>query len=148
MEGGIVMLPEEKARVKIDDKLNRAGWYVVDRDEYVPQTTSAIREALAQGNKESDYLLFIDNKAIAVLEAKRADNPLGEDVESQAENYARTPLSWYGLWEDNFIPLVYMSNGEKILFKNLLSGEEEYTEIDTIHTPKGMEISYHRQTES
>lgn len=132
------MLPEEKARVKIDDMLNRAGWYVVDRDEYAPQTTSAIREALAQGNKESDYLLFIDNKAIAVLEAKRADNPLGEDVESQAENYARTPLSWYGLWEDNFIPLVYMSNGEKILFKNLLSGEEEYTEIDAIHTPKEM----------
>ena len=132
------MLPEEKARVKIDDKLSRAGWYVVDRDEYVPQTTSAIREALTQGNKESDYLLFIDNKAIAVLEAKRADNPLGEDVESQAENYARTPLSWYGQWENGFIPLVYMSNGEKILFKNLLSGEEEYTEIDAMHTPKEM----------
>lgn len=132
------MLPEEKARVKIDDMLNRAGWYVVDRDEYAPQTTSAIREALAQGNKESDYLLFIDNKAIAVLEAKRADNPLGEDVESQAENYARTPLSWYGLWEDGFIPLVYMSNGEKILFKNLLSGDEDYVEIDSIHTPKEM----------
>lgn len=132
------MLPEEKARVKIDDKLNRAGWYVVDRDEYVPQTTSAIREALAQGNKESDYLLFVDNKAIAVLEAKRSDNPLGEDVESQAENYARTPLSWYGLWEDDFIPLVYMSNGEKILFKNLLSGEDEYTEIDVMHSPKEM----------
>ncbi len=132
------MLPEEKARVKIDDKLNKAGWYIVDRDEYVPQTTSAIREALTQGNKESDYLLFIDNKVIAVLEAKRADNPLGEDVESQAENYARTPLSWYGLWEDGFIPLVYMSNGEKILFKNLLSGDEEYAEIDSIHTPKQM----------
>ncbi|WP_028515141.1 type I restriction endonuclease subunit R [Ruminococcus flavefaciens] len=132
------MLPEEKARVKIDDKLNRAGWYVVDRDEYVPQTTSAIREALTQGNKESDYLLFVDNKAIAVLEAKRADNPLGEDVESQAENYARTPLSWYGLWENGFIPLVYMSNGEKILFKNLLSEDEDYVEIDTMHTPKEM----------
>ena len=132
------MLPEEKARVKIDDKLNKAGWYIVDRDEYVPQTTSAIREALTQGNKESDYLLFIDNKAIAVLEAKRADNQLGEDVESQAENYARTPLSWYGLWENGFIPLVYMSNGEKILFKNLLSGEDEYTEIDAMHTPKEM----------
>ncbi len=132
------MLPEEKARVKIDEKLSKAGWYVVDRDEYVPQTTSAIREALTQGNKESDYLLFIDNKAIAVLEAKRVDNPLGKDVESQAENYARTPLSWYGLWEKGFIPLVYMSNGEKILFKNLLSAENEYTEIDTFHTPKEM----------
>ncbi|MBQ3139397.1 MAG: hypothetical protein IJB68_07810 [Ruminococcus sp.] len=97
------MLPEEKARVKIDEKLSKAGWYIVDRDEYVPQTTSAIREALTQGNKESDYLFFIDNKAIAVLEAKRADNPLGKDVESQAENYASTPLSWYGLWENKVV---------------------------------------------
>lgn len=121
------MLPEEQARVKIDEKLNRSGWYVVDRDEYVTQTTAAIREALAQ-----------DNKAIAVLEAKRADNPLGEDVESQAENYAKTSLSWYGLWEDSFIPLVYMSNGEKILFKNLLLDEEKYVKIDAFHTPKEM----------
>jgi len=48
---------------------------------------------LTQVNKESAYLLFVDNKATAVLEVKRADNPLGEGVESQAENYARTPLS-------------------------------------------------------
>ena len=141
------MLPEEKARVKIDEKLNRSGWYVVDRDEYVPQTTAAIREALTQDNNESDYLLFIDNKAIAVLEAKRADNPLGEDVESQAENYAKTPLLWYGLWEDSFIPLVYMSNGEKILFKNFLSDEEKYIEIDTFHTPKEMLRLINRSSE-
>ena len=109
------MLPEEKARVKIDEKLNKSGWYVVDRDEYAPHTTSAIREALTQGNKESDYLFFVENKAIAVLEAKKADNPLGTDVESQAENYAKTPLAWYGLWKDDIIPLVYISNGEKIV---------------------------------
>lgn len=132
------MTPEERARVKIDAKLDKAGWYVVDRDEYVPMTTSVVREALTQGNKESDYLFFIDNKAIAVLEAKKADNPLGADVATQAENYARTPLSWYGLWEDGYIPLVYLSNGEKILFKNLLTNEDDYIEIDNIHSPKEM----------
>jgi len=132
------MTPEEKARVKIDAKLDKAGWYVVDRNEYVPMTASAVREALTQSNKESDYLFFIDNKAIAVLEAKKADNPLGADVATQAENYARTPLSWYGLWEDGYIPLVYLSNGEKILFKNLLTNEDDYIEIDNIHSPKEM----------
>ena len=132
------MTPEEKARVKIDSKLGRAGWYIVNRNEYIPQTTSAIREALAHGNRESDYLLFVENKAIAVIEAKKADNPLGSDVEIQAENYARTPLPWYGLWEDGYIPLVYISNGEKILFKNLKTSEEEYNEIDDFHSPKEM----------
>ncbi|MBR4627498.1 MAG: hypothetical protein IKO47_07355 [Ruminococcus sp.] len=51
------MLPEEKARVKIDDKHYRTGWYVVDRDEYVPQTTSAIREAMAHGGNQPNQNL-------------------------------------------------------------------------------------------
>lgn len=32
------------------------------------------------GNTESDYLLFIDGKAIAVVESKREENPLGDEV--------------------------------------------------------------------
>src|SRR5574344_365825 len=62
------MLPEEKARVKIDKQLRNAGWDIVARDEYLPKSTSAIKEALMVGNTESDYLLFIDGKAIAVVE--------------------------------------------------------------------------------
>lgn len=48
----------------------------------------AVKEALMQGGKESDYLLFIDNKAIAVIEAKKEENSLGIEVAQQAENYA------------------------------------------------------------
>ena len=131
--------PEELARVKIDKQLNHAGWDVVKREEYVPGNTEAVEEALMQGNNESDYLLFLDNKAIAVLEAKRKENSLGEKVISQAEDYARTPENWYGLWCDDLIPLVYMANGEKILFKNLLKDPDgEYEEIKAMHTPKQM----------
>ena len=72
------MLPEEKARIKIDKQLNGAGWDIVSRDEYIPMTTTAVKEALMQGNTESDYLLFVDNKAIAVVEAKREENELGD----------------------------------------------------------------------
>ena len=107
------MLPEEKARVKIDKQLNSAGWDIVSRDEYTPMSTTAVKEALMKGNTESDYLLFIDNKAIAVLEAKREENELGEEVAAQAEGYATHPQDWYGLWRKNLIPLVYMANGNK-----------------------------------
>lgn len=132
------MTPEEKARVKIDKQLNSVGWEIVPRDEYIPMSTSAVKEALMQGNTESDYLLFIDNKAIAVLEAKREENPLGEDVEGQAEDYATHPQSWYGLWRQNLIPLVYLANGKKILFKNMEKGESEYEELSEMHSPKKM----------
>ena len=70
------MTPEEKARVKIDQMFEDAGWQVVDRDFYSPTiTAAAIREGLLEGNHEADYFLFINGKAIGVLEAKRAEVP-------------------------------------------------------------------------
>lgn len=132
------MLPEEKARVKIDKQLNSAGWDVVSRDEYIPHSASAVKEALMQGNTESDYLLFVDDKAIAVVEAKREENPLGEDVQAQAEDYACNPQNWYGLWFPNQIPLVYLANGKKIYFKNLLQSGSDYIELTEMHSPKKM----------
>lgn len=62
------MLPEEKARV--DKQLRNAGWDIVSRNEYLPNSTIAVKEALMVGNTESDYLLFVEGKAIAVVEAK------------------------------------------------------------------------------
>lgn len=133
------MLPEEKARVKIDKQLNEAGWGVVSRDEYNPLSPVAIKEALMQGGKESDYLLFIDNKAVAVVEAKKEENNLGVKVAKQAENYAVTPENWYGTWFDSLIPLVYLANGKKILFKNLLTDpDSDYIELKEMHSPKKM----------
>ena len=71
------MLPEEKARIDIDRKLQDAGWEVVDRKHYLPTLSAvAITEGILKGNLEADYLLFIEGKAIGVIEAKRADIPL------------------------------------------------------------------------
>ena len=50
------MLPEEKARIKIDKQLTDAGWDIVARDEYVPFNASAVKEALMQGIYQ--FLLF------------------------------------------------------------------------------------------
>ena len=133
------MLPEERAREKIDKQLINAGWDIVSRNEYVPKSTSAVKEALMQGNTESDYLLFVDDKAIAVVEAKREENPLGPEVEKQAEDYARGPQNWYGLWYQGLIPLVYMANGKKIYFKNMLTDPDgDYVELSEMHSPKKM----------
>lgn len=132
------MLPEEKARVKIDKQLNNAGWDIVARDEYISGRASAVEEVLMRGNTESDYLLFIDDKAIAVVEAKREENSLDEVVAEQAEGYAVHPQSWYGTWVEGLIPLVYMANGKKIYFRNMLEEDSEYEELTEMHSPKKM----------
>lgn len=130
------MLPEEKARIKIDKQLTDAGWDIVARDEYIPFNASAVKEALMQGNKESDYLLFVDDKAIAVVEAKAEDSSLGDIVAQQAEWYSKNPQGWVGLWFPNQIPFVYLANGNKIYFKNMLETDSEYVELSEMHPPK------------
>lgn len=132
------MLPEEKARIKIDKQLTDAGWDIAARDEYIPFNASAVEEALMQGNKESDYLLFVDDKAIAVVEAKAEDNSLGDIVAQQAEWYSKNPQGWVGLWFANQIPFVYLANGNKIYFKNMLESDSEYVELSEMHSPKKM----------
>ena len=133
------MLPEEKARIKIDKQLKNAGWDIVSRDEYIPSNALAVKEALMQGNKESDYLLFVDDRAIAVVEAKKEDNTLGDIVAAQAEAYSKNPQSWYPLWFDGQIPLVYLANGNKIYFKNMLTDPDgDYVELTEMHSPKKM----------
>lgn len=133
------MLPEELARIKIDKQLNEAGWDIVSRDEYIPNNAVAVKEALMQGNTESDYLLFVDNKAIAVVEAKKESNALGEEVALQAEFYSVNPQNWYQLWFPNRIPLVYLANGNKIYFKNMLTDPDgDYVELSEMHSPKKM----------
>ena len=132
------MLPEELARVKIDKQLNNAGWDIIARNEYLPNSTVAVKEALLKGNTESDYLLFVDGKAIAVVEAKKEANNLGDEVAAQAEFYSANPQPWYALWISGMIPLVYLANGNKIYFKNMLIPDSEYEELSAMHSPKKM----------
>lgn len=62
------MLPEEKARIKIDQWFYDAGWEVVNRDQYTPTSTAvAIREGLLKGNLEADYFLLSMEKLLVYL---------------------------------------------------------------------------------
>lgn len=130
------MLPEELARIKIDKQLNNAGWDIISRNEYLPNSTVAVKEALMKGNTESDYLLFVDGKAIAVVEAKKKSNNLGAEVAAQAEFYSANPQDWYALWTDRMIPLVYLANGNKIYFKNMFIPDSDYEELSAMHSPQ------------
>lgn len=130
-------MPEEKARVKIDRCFEDAGWEVTDRDHYTPTSTAvAIREGLLENNLEADYFLFINGKAVGVLEAKRKEVDITSDhVAEQAEHYTRAVPNCYQTYS-NPLPLVYLSNGETILFKNQQVENAPYDEINRIHSPK------------
>ncbi len=70
------MTPEQKARKIIDRTFKTSGWGIVSRDNYSPEMSAvAIEEGLMRHNLEADYLMFINGKAVAVLEAKRGVKP-------------------------------------------------------------------------
>ena len=128
------MTPEEKARVRIDQMFSDSGWKVVSRDEYSPSlTAAAIEEGILQGGKEADYLLFINGKAVGVLEAKKASTDVSSDkVIEQAEGYTHKLTKYYQYYA-NPLPIVYVSNGQVTLFRDK---DGSYIPVGCIHTPK------------
>lgn len=133
------MKPEEKARVKIDQMFEDAGWKVVDRDFYSPTiTAAAIREGLLEGNHEADYFLFINGKAVGVLEAKRKEVDVASDIVcEQTIKYTRYVPECYQAYLRP-LPFIYQSNGVTTLFRDCCVEDSDYEPMNRIHTPKEM----------
>ena len=131
------LTPEQKARKIIDSLFSNSGWEVVDRDSYSPTTSAAaIEEGLLNHNLEADYLLFINGTAIGVLEAKKESYDIDSDaVKAQAENYVANVPNTYKKYS-KVLPLIFISNGKRILFRDFRDPDSEYEEISQIPTPR------------
>ena len=86
--------PEQLARDSIDDLLKGSGWSVQDKNkiDLNEGQGQAIREYQTDVGP-ADYVLFVDKKAVGVIEAKRKSK--GENittVEDQTEGYASAKL--------------------------------------------------------
>lgn len=130
------MTPEEKARQKIDQWFAEAGWKVINREDYEPTSTAvAIREGLLKGNLEADYFLFINGKAVGVLEAKREDIDAHSDkVCAQAALYAKSVPHIYQTYQ-NPLPFIFTSNGKDLYFCDFRKQEQSFKQIMAIPTP-------------
>ena len=130
------MTPEEKARQKIDQWFTDAGWEVINRDDYEPTCTAvAIREGLLKGNLEADYFLFINGKAVGVLEAKREEtDAFSSKVCEQAALYARSVPNIYQTYQKP-LPFIFTSNGKELYFCDFREQDHYFKQIMTIPTP-------------
>ncbi len=129
--------PEAVARVEIDAAFVAAGWVLQDRDamNLSAGVGVAVREfKLKRNHGYADYLLFVNGKAVGVLEAKQAGNTLS-GVEPQLNKYA-TGLP-DGLNPPVMpLPFLYLSTGEITKFTNLLDPEPRSRRIFHIHGPE------------
>ncbi|MBS4035829.1 MAG: hypothetical protein KGZ85_15300, partial [Ignavibacterium sp.] len=109
--------PEELARINIDRQLTACGWIVQSRAEmnlYAARGVAVREFPLETG--EADYLLFVDRKAVGVVEAK----PEGVTLSGVADQAAK-----YSVGLPNNIPHVtlplpflYESTGVETFFRD------------------------------
>ena len=129
--------PEAEARVEIDAALETAGWVVQNREEMNLSMAQgvAVREfKLKHGHGYADYRLFVDGKAVGVLEAKAPGHTL-IGVEPQSTKYA------HGLPDGLNPPIMplaflYVSTGAVTKFTNLLDPEPRSRFVFHVHRPE------------
>lgn len=90
------MTPEQKARQRIDQKLEQAGWVVQDVKsiDLSAALGIAIRE-YPTDTGPADYVLFINRQPCGVIEAKKDEaGATLTVVEEQTQRYANATLKW------------------------------------------------------
>jgi len=114
---------EQRARVLIDRQLTGAGWVVQDRRElnlFAGQGVAVREVIMARGHGRADYLIYIDQKAVGVIEAKPAGTTLS-GVEWQSSMYAEglpAEVRLKAVTTDGRLPFVFEASGSETHFTN------------------------------
>jgi type I restriction enzyme R subunit len=126
-------------KLRIDPKLQSAGWTVVPYEEGKPLSSyeNCAIEEYPSDNGPADYVLCVQGKILAVIEAKRVTRG-PEGVLTQAERYAQglhnTPFNYRGY----HVPFLYSTNGEIFFFHDIRHHLNLSREISTFHTPSAL----------
>ncbi|MCU0612474.1 MAG: DEAD/DEAH box helicase family protein [Candidatus Eisenbacteria bacterium] len=129
--------PERLTReARIDPRLDACGWPLAPAGVR-PMAGPFRTEEHETANGPADYVLWLDGRIEAVVEAKRVT--LGaQEVLSQAERYAR------GLHQSGFnfeglrCPFLYSTSGEEIWFRDARHPRNRSRRIAEFHTPNAL----------
>jgi type I restriction enzyme R subunit len=114
---------EQRARVLIDRQLTDAGWVVQSRNMmnlFAGQGVAVREVVMATGHGRADYLLYVDQSAVGVIEAKPEGKTLS-GVEWQSAMYAEglpADVRLKALTVDGRLPFVFEASGSETHFTN------------------------------
>jgi len=129
------MTPEEKARQKIDQLLEAAGWIVQNLKELNLGASLgvAVREFTLESG-EADYLLFVDRKAVGAIEAKPEGTTLSGVAEQSAKYLEGVPKNLPQVQQP--LPFAYESTGIETLFRDLRDPDFRSRRVFAFHKPE------------
>jgi type I restriction enzyme R subunit len=114
---------EARARVLIDRQLTDAGWSVQDSRSlnlFAAQGVARREATMATGHGRADYLLYVDQRVVGVIEAKPEGTPLS-GVEWQSAMYAEglpADVRLAAQTKDGRLPFVFEASGTETHFTN------------------------------
>ncbi|WP_243793155.1 DEAD/DEAH box helicase family protein [Saccharopolyspora gloriosae] len=129
-------LTEKEVRARLEEELGLAGWAVQERNELdlVHHKGVAVREVHTRGGY-ADYLLYVDEQPVGVIETKREGDDLTA-AQVQAANYAHglTAAQKLKAWRDP-LPFQYVTDGNAVRFYNGLDPDPRSRRIFAVHQP-------------
>lgn len=129
------MTPEEKARQEIDAQLTASGWIVQTKDKINLSASRGVAICeLSFATGEPDYTLFVDGKALGIVEAKPAGVTL-TSVEEQSAKYLAGVPTGLPAWH-NPLPFCYEGTGEETYFTNRLDPQPRGRRVFSFHRPE------------
>ena len=132
------MKPEAQARQKIDQLLTNAGWQVQDYEQINLSAALgiAVREYPLQSGF-ADYLLFINRKAVGVIEAKPVGNTLS-GVEIQSDKYSFNLPKTLPCHQKP-LPFIYESTGAETYFRDSRDPNYRSRRVFAFHKPETLQ---------
>jgi len=130
--------PEQIARDKIDQMLQLAGWLVQSKEKI--NLTAGIGIALRETRTESgsaDYILFVNSKAVGVIEAKKEEEGHRLTVvEDQAKRYSTDAIKIGQYKLNTEKPFVYESTGTLTRFTDYRDPKPRGRRVFSFHKPE------------
>ena len=127
--------PEAAARENIDRQLMAAGWLIQDKKDLNLSASRgvAVREIQSHGGP-ADYILFVDGKALGIVEAKKEGTTLSAVAEQSARYTAA--MKWIPQrWADP-LPFTYESTGIETNFRDQRDPDSRSRPVFAFHTPE------------
>ena len=127
--------PEQLARIQIDAQLSAAGWTVQSISDLNLSASRgvAVREMQSHGGP-ADYILFVDGKALGIVEAKKEGTTLSAVAEQSARyTYAHKWIPQR--WADP-LPFTYESTGIETNFRDQRDPDSRSRPVFAFHTPE------------
>ena len=131
---------EQLARKLIDEHLQKTGWKPLKQYDKVPFKGGYYLPEEEVNGKFADYVLYIDGKRWAIVEAKKEGSENVEHALVQAiERYAK-PLNVHYVYAANTKLGKWNNIIINLIFRDLRVKDSRLREIFSFHTPSALEL--------